>query len=238
MKDPAFKAFLKALLELSIRRNITSVYELQSMAKIPREKAIIASRHLEEKGIISMVDDGIINLEDMDRIGLSLLAIEEGIDVEVAARHLSWRDFERFVGDASRAENFKVLNNIHLINKSRRHQIDLLAVREPLILSIDCKHWKFKLSPSKISKAAKAHVERTQALAEHMGKRGSIEGLSLPDRRFYILPVIALLMEPYNIKVVSEVPVVPLLKFRDFLRNVPPVPGLEPIKYIPVDPGF
>ncbi|MGC8961414.1 MAG: restriction endonuclease [Candidatus Bathyarchaeia archaeon] len=174
----------------------------------------------------------------MDRIGLSLTAIEEGIDVEAAARHLSWMDFEDFVGDALRAENFKVLNNIYLIKGDERRQIDLLATREPLILSIDCKHWRFKLSPSKISAAAKAHMERTRAVAEHIIRGGGIKGLSLPDRRCYMVPVIVLLAEPYNIKSVHEVPIVPLLKLRDFLRNVPPIPSLEPIKYIPINPCF
>jgi hypothetical protein len=235
LRGPFFKAFLKALLDSSARRSETTIEELQAKAKIPREEAALASSYLEERGIIDTVEHGTIDLEDVDRISLSLLAIEEGIDVEAATRNLSWRDFERFAGESLKAENFKVLSNLYFINRGDRRQIDLLGIKEPLILSIDCKHWRFRFSSSRILAAVEAHIERTQALADHVTRKGEIKGLSLTHRKCYMLPVMVLLAEPYDHRIVSGVPVVPLLKFRDFLRNIPPIPGFEPMRYIPIN---
>ncbi|MEM2123539.1 MAG: nuclease-related domain-containing protein [Candidatus Bathyarchaeia archaeon] len=235
MKDPVFMAFLKALLYSSARRDAITIDELKALAKIPREEALVASSYLKGKRIINMVNNETIDLENMDRIGLSLLAIREGLDPEASTRSLSWRDFEKFVEDSLSAENFKVLNNLYFMSNGNRRQIDLLAIREPLILSIDCKHWRSKYSSSRVLKAVKSHIERTRSLADNIMMNERIRGLHISHRRCFILPVIVLLMEPYNYRIVLEVPVVPLLKFRDFLRNIPPIPGLEPMKYIPVN---
>lgn len=226
------RIFLKVLLEFSEQDDI-AVNELQTKVRMPKEEVMKVLSSLKDKGVINGIDGGIVHL-NMDRIRLSLLAIENGVDIETATRHLSWRDFEKFIGSSLRMEGFKVLDNFYFTSKGDRHQIDILGIRKPLILSIDCKHWRFKSLPSKVLAAAKAHIERTVALADYAVRRGEIKGSPLSHGKYYVLPVIVLLMEPYIPRIASEVPIVSVLKFKDFLRNVPPIPGFEPLKYIPI----
>lgn len=233
MDDFAFKEFLKVLLEFS-ERDAATITELQAKARIPREETIGILSSLKEEGIIDEIDDEVVELRSIDRIKLSLAGIERGMDVEAATRYLSWKDFEGFIGRSLRAEGFKVLDSFYFTNERNKHQIDILGIRKPLILSIDCKHWRFRTLSSKVSAAAKAHIERTRALADYAERKGEIKGLSLSHGKYYMLPVIVLLMEPYTPRIVLEVPMVPVLKFKDFLRNVPPIPGFEPLRYIPI----
>ena len=68
-----------------------------------------------------------------------MLAIKLGGDILNIAQHLSWRDFEMFASEILLNSGFLTLNNVRFTKP--RAEIDIVATKSHLGLSIDCKHW-------------------------------------------------------------------------------------------------
>ena len=101
----------------------------------------------------------------------------------------------------------------------RRWEIDIVGCRKPLVISMDCKHWRHGMSPSALTKIAEAQVERTRELAE------SVPNISLELEwvkwdRVKLVPVVLVLV-PGSFKLYGKVPVVPVLQLQDFLSQLP-----------------
>jgi Restriction endonuclease len=154
-------------------------------------------------------------LESSDEIGLepnqgavhaALLKVSAGRDPESVSRGLSWAEFEDFCAEAVAAAGYSVRRNV-LLRKPRR-QLDLLAESPTMGLSIDCKHWRRAIGTAKLERLALAQAERTRQYKTR---------LDAPD--LGILPML-LTMVDNEARVVSGVPVVPLVALRDFLATV------------------
>jgi len=141
----------------------------------------------------------------------ALALIRLGQDSEEVASMLQWNDFEDLCAKLLSSYGYEVRRNIVLTNP--RKQIDVLAFSSLISLSVDCKHYARGISPYSLAKFAEDQLERSKLYKEKKSHKGPI------------LPIILTLIEPSAL-VVEGVPVVPMLKLRDFLQTVNPYEGL------------
>ena len=130
-----------------------------------------------------------------------------GGDLDLAARTLSWSDFEEFCAMVVAASGYQVRKNVRLRKPTR--QIDIVAESSSLVLAIDCKNWRRSAGTASLELAALAQIERTRMLVK---KTGAAKG------RAY-LPVLLTVLDT-QVRVLSGVPVVPLHGLKEFLASV------------------
>jgi hypothetical protein len=141
----------------------------------------------------------------------ALALIRLGHDGEKVASLLRWNEFEDLCAKLLSSSGYEVRRNI-VLTKPRK-QIDLFAASSLISLSVDCKHYTKWISSYSLVKFAEDQLERTLLYKERRGHRGPV------------LPMILTLFEA-STTVVEGVPVVPLLKLRNFLHSVNPYDGL------------
>ena len=108
-----------------------------------------------------MTNEKII-FEKSSSIKLALLAVKNGSDIEYVSRFLDWKDFELFIGETLYAEDFHVIHNYYLKGR-KRYQIDLIGIHNSLFLAIDCKHWKYGHSRTRLNISSQIQFERAQS---------------------------------------------------------------------------
>jgi len=156
------------------------------------------------------------NIPGVDRVltlsGLETLVVKDACSVAIecvklganplfVATLLEWRDFERFVSNAFESFGYKVKHDHRFSLNGIKRQVDIIAHKRNLVVSVDCKHW------------AKTHSFKT-AVTRHIERSGLLaHTLSQLD----VLPVIVTLGSS---KVVEKVPVVAAFALRDFLLNL------------------
>lgn len=60
--------------------------------------------------------------------------------IEDTIEEFDWKDFEEIVADIFTDNNFKVKQNFRFKTK-RRYEIDVLAIKDNVVLCADCKQW-------------------------------------------------------------------------------------------------
>ena len=101
----------------------------------------------------------------------------------------------------------------------RTWEVDVLGLREPLIVSVDCKHWIRGWRRSALTRAVGSQVERTRALARALPSLRERLELSGWDQARLVPVVLAL--APGPLKFHDGVPIVPILQLQDFLNELP-----------------
>jgi hypothetical protein len=162
---------------------------------------------------------GSITVDPEQRLRIAIKTIELGADVERVCKHLTWLEFENISILAFEANDYMTKKHFRFAWADRRWEIDILALKEPLIICTDCKHWQHGWSGSGSRKAAGLQTERTQALVDALK--------TLNDRivinkwkHAYFVPMILSLV-PANQKFYKDVPIVPVLQLGDFLPQIP-----------------
>ncbi|MFQ6076267.1 MAG: hypothetical protein ACE5Z5_09070 [Candidatus Bathyarchaeia archaeon] len=193
---------------------ISQVSEDSGVA-MDRVEAIIAD--LSEGGLVD-VREVFVETSGEQKIRLAIAALKEGGDLEEACRYLGWKDFEDIAVLALESNSFIARKNVRFKERDKRYEIDVLGLREPVILSIDCKHWKRSWQRAATVRFVEAQVHRTEALTRILPMLGD----KLPTggwNRAEVLPVVLTLSEtPF--KVCQGVPVVPVFRFRGFLQEM------------------
>lgn len=168
--------------------------------------------------IISRDDHNQINLTPKSRLKLAFLLIKAGIDIEKSISYLDWKEFEAFTRDILLSHEFQAYSRVRFkSSKKKRYEIDLLAIRNPIILCIDCKHWSSRTGKKyALKKAVEKQVERTLAFSKdvdllkfHIEKN---------DELFLMPLLISWLVE--DIKTYQNVPIVPIFQLSFFLTQL------------------
>jgi Holliday junction resolvase len=114
-----------------------------------------------------------INLEQIkDRIS-------QGEMIEKIIEGMDWKEFEEMVGEILRTHDFNVYNSFRFKTK-KNYEIDVVGIKQNIILGIDCKRWKggrYKNSGLKyaISKQKKRVVEFINFLKKNSDKKKFFE---------------------------------------------------------------
>ncbi|WP_455367632.1 NERD domain-containing protein [[Eubacterium] cellulosolvens] len=143
-------------------------------------------------------------------------------------RYLEWGEFEQLLSILFSHHNYKVKRNLHIKYRGKKLQIDILAVKDQVVLCVDCKHWRYGYSQSRMKTAAKKQEARAKAITPSL----LISQKNNRNRTFYIVPVLLVLLDiPFRF--IENIPIVPVHRLTDFLDNFPPIPDPR-FKYFPI----
>ena len=209
---------LVTLLKLTRNGPITDSL-VSKAARIPTQTT---ARYLQELASKSLIrwEKNVVDTTDRQRVMIAVHAINLGTDFERVCKVLKWKEFESITVTAFRAFGYQVVKNFRFKSKNgKRWEIDVLAFKEPVIASVDCKHWKSGWTRGAIKTAVRAHIERTKAFFN-----------ALPNHRLRMkvrswkyataIPIIISLL-PSLQKFYSRVPVVSVLQLQDFINEFP-----------------
>ncbi len=207
-------------LKLSRNTDTVQVDELATNARVSREIVVGALSEM-----FRTADYPRITVSTQDRFKIAMLAAENGW-LDSTAVGLSWQEFEHFAEECLKLAGFEARRNVRIKDEKRSWQIDVVGARSPLVLCIDCKHWKPPNYPSKF-KEASAHQKTATMKLLAQKETGAETAVGLP--------VILTLHDPHR-PIVDEVVMLPIQKLPDFLSNITPfTPGL-PFLYGEEDP--
>lgn len=185
--------------------------------RLPSQIVERALEDLAQKGLFKEYS-GVIEISPIQRVKMAISALGLGADFERVCNSLSWAEFEIVTSQAFEVNGYQVIRNLHFENASKRWEIDVVSAKRPVILCVDCKHWKRGWRGAATAKAVNAQVERTSALAKVLPKYAEV--LKVGDWRTVKLAplILSLVQGPY--KFYNGVPIVPILQLQDFINEV------------------
>jgi len=207
VKREILKAFLKAKIgeELSLSR-------LSRETGIPKD--VVEDVLSSVKDLVDF-EDGKVRIMEGNRIRIAVLCLSLGADISYVARYLDWREFERFTASILEAYGYSVYRGLRFKSMGRRWEVDIVALRRPAVLCLNCKH-HLRQNWSILRKAALEELNRAEALKQ------AVKYLKLdpkPSEGWWILPVLVTLFKPRS-KVYEGVPIVQITELRNFLEEL------------------
>lgn len=173
---------------------------------------------LSNSGLLQL-KQSLIEASSSQRVNLAFRAAMLGGDLERTCRFLKWAEFESVTAEALQANGFKIMKNVHFKHKEKRWEMDVAGFREPLIVCIDCKHWRRRLSQAALVKAVEAQMERTRAFADALPKYWTRTGLN--EWKTALLVPLILSLVSGSLKFHNSVPIVSVLQLQDFINTLP-----------------
>jgi Holliday junction resolvase-like predicted endonuclease len=214
-----------SILKLTINGSI-SRGRVSKDAKIASDIALKLLRRLQNDGMVYLRGN-IVEADGSCRLKLAVRAVVLGADVERISAFLRWQEFEDLAAIALERNGYIVAKNVRFKHAGRKWETDIVGCKKPLVICIDCKHWRHGMSPSALTKIAEAQVERTRALAESLPNISlEIECAKWDQAKF--APAVLVLI-PGSFKFYDKVPIVPVLQLQDFLSQLPAY--TESLKY-------
>lgn len=160
-----------------------------------------------------------VEINQVQRFELASRAVTLGADVERLSRVLHWKEFEQMAGLVLERTGFSVDRNVRFKSEGHRFEIDVVGRKEPLFVCIDCKHWHRAISSSALSRIVQLQESRTEAFARYLHLEHF--GLLHPSGKTAIfVPAVLSIVEGTS-KFCDNVPIVPVLRLRDFLNQLP-----------------
>jgi len=191
---------------------------IQRDAKVTVHVADEALRKLFEAGFIRQ-RSGLVEASPSQRVCVAVQAIKLGADFERICKFLEWTEFENIAVQAFQANGFRVLRNFRFKHTGKRWEIDVLSCREPLVVCVDCKHWRRGWSRAATVKAVEAQIERTRAFADALPNYS--QRARLTEWKSATLVPLILSLVPGPFKFHKNVPIVPVLQLQDFINELP-----------------
>jgi Holliday junction resolvase-like predicted endonuclease len=177
---------------------------------------------LQNEDVIYLQGDSVEVTSD-NRLRLAVKAASLGADVEHVSAFLRWQEFEDIAAVALERNGYVVAKNVRFKHAGRKWEIDVVGCKKPLVICIDCKHWRHGMAPSALKRIAEAQVERTRALAESL-PNVSLEIECAKWNKAKFIPAVLSLTQG-RFKFYDMVPIVPVLQLQDFLSQLPAYTG-------------
>lgn len=188
-------------------------------AKIPTQTAELALKKLSSQGDFFREQKNVIEASSSQRVKMAVYALRLAADFERVCSLLSWTEFESIAAQAFEANGYRVMKNFRFKQASRKWEIDVIGFKKPLILCMDCKHWKRGWQKAATMKAVEAQIERTKAFAEAVPNYYQKVRLNEWEAATIVPIVLSLTAGPY--KFYNNVPIVPILQLQDFISELP-----------------
>jgi Holliday junction resolvase-like predicted endonuclease len=157
------------------------------------------------RGVGKRLSMALLSFSATDRLRASIVAVSLGADVMKISKLLSWKDFERFASEILLNSGFHTMNNVRFIKP--RAEIDIVATKSQLSLSIDCKHWNNNGRTGLLSHTQK-QIQRTQRLLES------------PFEFRKAVPVLLTIYPVHRPCYSNLVPIVAINKFQGFVNEI------------------
>jgi len=181
---------------------------------------------LQNEDMIYLQGDTVKATND-NRLRLAVKAASLGADVEHISAFLRWQECEEIAAIALERNGYIVAKNVRFKHAGRKWEIDIVGCKNPLVICIDCKHWRHGLALSALKRIVEAQVERTRALAESL-PHVSLEIECAKWNKAKFIPAVLSLTQG-SFKFYDMVPIVPVLQLQDFLSQLPAY--TESLKY-------
>ncbi|MEM3064666.1 MAG: hypothetical protein QW177_04765 [Candidatus Nitrosotenuis sp.] len=181
---------------------ITGGVSVEDFATVTKTDHNTARRMLQElsQNSIGRFDGTAIEFEEGDKLKAVILALQKGVQIDQAAEHLDWKDFEGLAAKVLESRDFATIRNLVLTKP--RMEIDIVGIKFGVAVLIDCKHWK-RHSQSALHDAVKKQIERTK---HYVAKtKGTMAA-----------PVIVTLYQD-RINFIDRVPIVPIFQLASFI---------------------
>lgn len=206
---------LIALLEKT-RKEPVDRDELRASVRVTDE---VYDQFLDQLTSESLIEDNGTLLEASlsQRMELATRAVKAGTDFERVGRALGWLEFEEMVAYVFEENGYRVSKRFRFTADGRRWEIDVLALRRPLIVCAECKHWSRGLGNMTARRIAETHMEKVRVLSENVGNLKSrlrLEGW----KKATVVPI-ALSLQPARNKIYRRIPVVSIFELPDFISE-------------------
>jgi restriction endonuclease len=187
--------------------------DLSEIAQASRTTSQVAGEVLAELTGLETPSGAI--LSPSARFNLAWEAVRVGA-YERAMRALTWQEFEKFSEECLLRAGFKTQKGVIFSDGGRRWQIDLVGVKNQILLAVDCKHWKAPNYSFKFDKAVKHQKESLRPLIRHLRSLGR-----LMPQQVSALPMILTLFEPRD-SLLDTVLLVSVVQLSDLLEHITP----------------
>lgn len=223
----AEREILIYLLKLT-REGPAKIEDISRESRVPPQ---LVHEELTRSLDLVQLDEDSVTAKAEQRLRVAIRAVELGADIERVCKFLTWTEFEDISVLAFEANNYNVKKHFRFSRSGRRWEIDILAIKRPIVACADCKQWHRGWRGSASRKAAEEQTERTKVLAE--ASSSMVEKIGVKGwRRADFLPMVLSLM-PGARRFHKGTPIVPVLQLRDFLQEMPAY--LRRIKHFHVD---
>ena len=174
--------------------------------------------HLAQSGFITNMEGDEFSIIGNERLNLAVLAIREGADVERVSKVLGWSEFEDLVALILEQHGFNVKKHFRLKASGKRYEIDVIGLKEPFALSVECKHWKRSWRRAATIEVINVQRERTKALIQSIPEPKDRLKIS-KWREVKVIPLILTLSDT-PLKLYEGTAVVPIFHFNSFLNEM------------------
>lgn len=210
-----------SLLKLT-KKGCVLIENVKIDARMPSAVTWELLEKLQNENLIYLKSDT-IEVDSSSRLKLAVKVASLGADVESISDLLCWQEFEEIAALALKNNGYLVKKNVRFKHKEKRWEIDVIGCKKPLVVSIDCKHWKRAISSSAIKRIVELQTQRTQALADSIPNVKLKIECSKWSKAKFIPAVISLF--PSAFKFYDKVPIVPILQLQDFICQLPACTG-------------
>jgi hypothetical protein len=154
-------------------------------------------------------------LDPSSRFRIALHAVRLGAPQQVA-RALTWREFEEFSEECLSQAGFKTHRGLVFKDAARGWQIDITAVKNHVLLAVDCKHWEPPNHSSMFNRAVEHQKQSLTPVIRHMRGTGELD-----DQEVSALPVIVTLFDP-QATLLDKVVIVSVVQLPELLEHLTP----------------
>ncbi|TXT53479.1 MAG: hypothetical protein BAJALOKI2v1_950010 [Promethearchaeota archaeon] len=169
-------------------------------------------------------------------------------DIKNLSEILDYSGFEALIEEILRRNNMKTIKNFRFTDKSdlkyktkqKRYEIDVIAIRQKVMLVIDAKQWKKRDSYSAINKAANLQLQRVIALRSNPDIFGdlitNVLKTKLSKNRYLPLTILPMMVtfEESGYKLNNkQIPLVSIAQLNSFVQELSRT--MECFKTIQVD---
>jgi Holliday junction resolvase-like predicted endonuclease len=168
---------------------------------------------------LAYLHNGFIKINASQRLAMAIRALQLGADCERVSGFLEWKEFESVAAAAFKTHGYAVQRNLRFNQGGRKWEMDVVGCKKPLVVCVDCKHWRRGYLPSKLKRAIDEQAKRTLAFSKsQLSLTFGVDCASWSNARF--VPVVVSLA-PTKVKFCEGTPIVAILQLQDFLAQLP-----------------
>lgn len=158
-----------------------------------------------------------LELSVQQRLGLAIVAIEAGADLQRVSNTLQWLEFEELVAHVFEENGYNVMRRYRFQANGRRWEIDVLATKYPYIICAECKHYTSGIGNSAARVIIETHLEKTEVFSKTIGKNA--KKIKVHRWKDAIIIPITLSLTPTKMKVYRRVPSVSVFALPNYLSE-------------------
>lgn len=212
------RAILVAVLK-STRKGSVSYPVVSQHAGIPKQTVKHLLEKLSDANQITLTGTT-VKASSNQRLSIALKALEMGADFQRVCSQLEWREFENIAMTAFESYRYRVIKNARFKGADgKRWEIDVLACKQPMIASVDCKHWRRNWTRASIIRVAEQHSKRSRAFADSLSRFQDKIELGHWTHATVVPIILSLLPSPFKFH--QHTPIVSVLQLQNFLSELP-----------------